>query len=177
MLPVFSCFMYSVLNSFFRLSACLTANAVCRQHIPHRDHYLVAVVAMGMRLWFTQSVAYFERIICYMNAKHVLYVLLLWVRFPYWEMPFWVIMYRVVDITTTHHVITQKNTVLIYRGADKSLAWPDWKKLLRGRHFPSDMEVIAAAETCWTDNLLNFFLSVLQKLEFGRCSFFPSWSG
>jgi len=127
MLPVFSCFMYSVLNSFFRLSACLTANAVCRQHIPHRDHYLVAVVAMGMRLWFTQSVAYFERIICYMNAKHVLYVLLLWVRFPYWEMPFWVIMYRVVDITTTHHVITQKNTVLIYRGADKSLAWPDWK--------------------------------------------------
>jgi len=30
----------------------------------------------------------------------------------------------------------------------------------------------------WTDNLLNCFLSGLQKLEFGRCSFFfPSWSG
>ena len=58
-----------------------------------------------------------------------------------------------------------------YRGADKSLTRTDWKKQLEGRHFSSDAEGIAAAET-WI-----FFLSGLQKLEFGRCSFFPSWSG
>ena len=32
-----------------------------------------------------------------------------------------------------------------YRGADKSLARPDWKKQLKGRHLSSDAEVIAAA--------------------------------
>ena len=32
------------------------------------------------------------------------------------------------------------------QGADKSLARPDWKKP-KGRHFSSDAEVIAAAET------------------------------
>ena len=37
-----------------------------------------------------------------------------------------------------------------YRGADKSLARPDWNKRLKGRHFSSDAEVIAAAET-WLD--------------------------
>ena len=37
----------------------------------------------------------------------------------------------------------------MYRGADKSLARPDWKKLLNGHQFPSDAEVIAAAETCF----------------------------
>ena len=37
-----------------------------------------------------------------------------------------------------------------YRTADKSLARPDWKKQLKGRHFSSDAEVIAAAET-WLD--------------------------
>ena len=64
-------------------------------------------------------------------------------------------------------------------GADKSLARPDWKKKqLKGRHFSSDGEVIAAAET-WLDGQPSelFFLSALQKLEFGRCSLFPSWSG
>jgi hypothetical protein len=67
---------------------------------------------------------------------------------------------------------------MIYRGADKSLARPDWKKQLKIRHFSSDAEVIAAAET-WLDGQLYefFFLSGLQKLEFGRCSLFPSWSG
>ena len=35
-------------------------------------------------------------------------------------------------------------------GADKSLARPDWKKQLKGSHFSSDAEVIAAAET-WLD--------------------------
>ena len=70
-----------------------------------------------------------------------------------------------------------KNHDIMYRGADKSLARSDWKKLKR-RHFSSDAEVIAAAET-WLDGQLSdfFFLSVLQKLEFGRCSLFPSWSG
>ena len=46
-----------------------------------------------------------------------------------------------------------------YRGADKSLAWPDWKKQLKGRHFSSDAEVIAAAKT-WRDGQLSeLFLS------------------
>jgi len=47
-------------------------------------------------------------------------------------------------------------------GADKSLAGPDWKKL-KGRHFSSDAEVIAAAET-WLDGQSSefFFLSGLQ---------------
>ena len=65
-----------------------------------------------------------------------------------------------------------------YRDPDKSLARPDWKKQLKGRHFSSDAEVIAAAET-WLDGQSSdyFFLSGLQKLEFGRCSLFPSWSG
>jgi len=61
---------------------------------------------------------------------------------------------------------------LIYRGADKSLARPDWKKQLKGRHFLSDAEVIAAAETWLDGQTSDFFLSGLQKLEFSRCSFF-----
>jgi hypothetical protein len=36
---------------------------------------------------------------------------------------------------------------------------------MKGRHFSSDAEVIAAAGLGWTDNFLNFFLSGLQKLE------------
>ena len=53
-----------------------------------------------------------------------------------------------------------------YRGADKSLARPDWKKQLKLRHFSSDAEVIAAAET-WLDGQLSefFFLRNLQKLD------------
>ena len=61
-----------------------------------------------------------------------------------------------------------------YRGADKSLAWPD-KKQLKG--FSSDAEVIAATETWLDGQLSDFFLSGLQKLEFGRYSLFSSWSG
>ena len=65
-----------------------------------------------------------------------------------------------------------------YRGADKSLARLDWKKQFKGRHSSSDAEVIAATET-WLDGQPSefYFLSGLQKLEFGRCSLFPSWSG
>jgi hypothetical protein len=68
--------------------------------------------------------------------------------------------------------------MLVYRGADKSLARPDWKKQLKGRHFSSDAEVNAAAET-WLDrqNSKFLFFSGLQKLEFGRCSLLPYWSG
>jgi len=48
---------------------------------------------------------------------------------------------------------------------------------LKGRHFSSDSEVIAAAET-WLDvKPSELFLSGLQNSEFGRCSLFPSWSG
>jgi hypothetical protein len=36
---------------------------------------------------------------------------------------------------------------------------------LKDRHFSSDAEVIAAMETGCTDNILNFILSGLQKLE------------
>ena len=66
-----------------------------------------------------------------------------------------------------------------YTGADKSLAQPNWKKKkqLKGRHFSSDAEVIAAVETWLDGQPSELFLSGLQKLEFGRCSLFPSWSG
>ena len=50
------------------------------------------------------------------------------------------------------------------------------KKQMKGRHFSSNAEVIAVAET-WLDGKPELFLSGLQKLEFGRCSLFPSCSG
>jgi hypothetical protein len=65
---------------------------------------------------------------------------------------------------------------MVYRGADKSLARPDLKKL-EGRHFSFDAEVIAAAATWLAGQSSDFFFSGLQKLEFGRCSLFPFWSG
>ena len=52
----------------------------------------------------------------------------------------------------------------LYRGADKSLARPDWKKQLKGRHFSSDAEVIADAETCLDVQPSEIFLSGLQNL-------------
>ena len=64
-----------------------------------------------------------------------------------------------------------------YKRADKSLARPDCKKQLKGRHFSSDVVVIPAAETCLDEQLSEFILSGLQKLEIGRCSLFPFWSG
>ena len=65
----------------------------------------------------------------------------------------------------------------MYRGADKSLARPDWKKQLKGRHFSSDAEVIAAAETWLDGQPFELYLSGLQNLEFGRCCLLPSWLG
>jgi len=41
---------------------------------------------------------------------------------------------------------------------------------LKGCHFSSDAEVIAAAETWLDGQPSEFFLNGLQKLEFGRCS-------
>ena len=65
----------------------------------------------------------------------------------------------------------------MYRGADKSLARPDWKKTIESRHFSSDAEAIAAAETWLDGQHSELFLSGLQMLEFGLCSLFISWSG
>jgi hypothetical protein len=67
--------------------------------------------------------------------------------------------------------------ITIQKGADKSLARPDWKKQLKDRHFCLDAEVNAAAETWLDGKLSESFLSGLQKSEFGHCSLFPSWSG
>ena len=52
-----------------------------------------------------------------------------------------------------------------YRGTDKSLARPDWKKQLKVRHFSSDAEVIAAAVT-WLDGQISeyFFFEWLAKV-------------
>jgi len=49
-----------------------------------------------------------------------------------------------------------------YRGADKSLARPDWKKeQLKGRRFSSDAEVTAAAETWLGGQPSEFFFKWL----------------
>ena len=74
------------------------------------------------------------------------------------------------------NILYQDTKVLHYRVADKSLARPDWKKQLKVRHFSSDEEVIAAAETWLEGKHSELFLGGLQKLEFGRCSLFPSLS-
>ena len=43
--------------------------------------------------------------------------------------------------------------------------FPGLKKQLKGRHFSSDVEVIAAAETWLDGQPSEYFLSGLQKLE------------
>jgi len=48
---------------------------------------------------------------------------------------------------------------------------------LKSRHFSSDAEAIAAAETWLDGQPSELFLSGLQNLEFGRNSSFSSWSG
>ena len=56
--------------------------------------------------------------------------------------------------------------------------YPDeTEKAIESRHFSSDVEVIAAAETWLDGQLSELLLSGLQKLEFGRCSLFSIWSG
>ena len=53
----------------------------------------------------------------------------------------------------------------MYRGADKSLARPDWK---------NNWKIAIFCPTRRLDGQTSefFFLSGLQKLEFGRCSLF-----
>jgi len=46
---------------------------------------------------------------------------------------------------------------------------------LKGRHFSSDAEVIAAAETWLDGQPSEFCLSGLPMLQSGRCNLFPSW--
>ena len=87
-----------------------------------------------------------------------------------------------VDERSAHRYIKIVGLILfpyqsMYSGADKSLARLDWKKQLKGRHFSSDAEVIAASETWLDGQPSELFLSGLQKLEFGRCSLFHSWLG
>ena len=64
---------------------------------------------------------------------------------------------------------------LLYRGADKSLARPDWKNNWKFAIFRPSRRSLLSWRPGWTDNLLIFFLSGLQK--FSRRSLFPSWSG
>jgi len=47
---------------------------------------------------------------------------------------------------------------------------------LKGRHFSTNTEGIAAAETLLDGQPSELCLSGLQKLEFGHCSLCPSWS-
>ena len=56
-----------------------------------------------------------------------------------------------------------KHEFHIYRGADKSLARPTEKKQLKGRHFSSDAEVIAAAEI-WLDGQPSDFFFLFEGL-------------
>ena len=52
---------------------------------------------------------------------------------------------------------------ILYRGADKSLARPDWKKQLKIHQYSSDTEVIAAAETCLEGRLSEFFWVICKS--------------
>ena len=54
----------------------------------------------------------------------------------------------------------------LYRGADKSLARPDWKNNWKVPIFRPTRRSLLPRRPGWTDNGLDFFLSGLQKLEF-----------
>jgi len=58
-----------------------------------------------------------------------------------------------------------------YRGADKSLARPDWKKRnWKITIFRLMQRSLLPWRPGWMDKLLNFFfLNGLQQLQFGRC--------
>jgi histone-lysine N-methyltransferase SETMAR len=84
------------------------------------------------------------------------------------------------DNTPAHRVLTSLNK-LAYPGFQyldhppysPDLAPLDYhlfsglKQQLTGRHFLSDTEVIAAAETCWTENVGNFFEWLAEVRERG----------
>ena len=82
-----------------------------------------------------------------------------------------------LNFRITWNEVTRGNIYAAYRYADKSQARPDWKKQLKGRHFSSHAEVIITAEIWLDGKPSEFFFEWLAKLEFGRCSLFPSWSG
>ena len=63
-----------------------------------------------------------------------------------------------------------------YRGADKSLARPDWKNNWKVAIFRPTRSLLPRRPG-WTDNFLNCFWVSCTKLEFGRCSLFSSCSG
>ena len=52
-----------------------------------------------------------------------------------------------------------------YRGADKSLARPNWKNNWKVAIFRLTRRSLLPRRPGWTDDLLNFFLSGLQKLR------------
>ena len=60
---------------------------------------------------------------------------------------------------------TKVYNVTLYRGADKSLARPDWKKQLKGRHFCPTRKSLLPWRPGWTDNLLIFFFEWLAKVR------------
>jgi len=64
----------------------------------------------------------------------------------------------------------------LYRGTDKSLARPDRKNNRKVAIFRPTLSLLPRRPG-WTDKPSDFFLSGLQKLEFGHCNFHPSWSG
>ena len=63
-----------------------------------------------------------------------------------------------------------------FTGTDKSLTRPHWKNNWKVAIFRSTGRSLLPRRPGWTDKLLNF-LSSLQKLDFGRCSLFHTWSG
>jgi hypothetical protein len=83
-------------------------------HTSQRSHNLVAVKEVVIHSICSLLWGYY---ISYMNSKHVHFVLLLWVRFPYRELLFWVVMQRVVVVRC---VTTQKSAVLICFAAEAS---------------------------------------------------------
>ena len=64
-----------------------------------------------------------------------------------------------------------------YRGADKSLPRPDWKKNWKVASFRPTRRSLLPRRPGWTDKLLIFFFWVACRSKFGCCRLFPSWSG
>jgi hypothetical protein len=73
---------------------------------------------------------------------------------------------------STLYFVRRHFTCFLYRGADKSLARPDWKNNWNVAIFCPTRRSLLSAETWLDGQLSELFLSGLQKLEFGRCSFF-----
>ena len=84
---------------------------------------------------------------------------------------------RVTIVVVEKEYVLHILSVCLYKGADKSLARPDWKNNWKIAIFWSDAEVVPAAEICSDGQHFELFLSGLHKLEFCRCILFPSSSG